>query len=76
MRVNNLGKLGIGLFFLGIIVFLFSIYNAIINPFFSNVLGFQIDNFSIFLVFANSIILILIGIMFYFASKTRRSKIE
>ena len=76
MRVNNLGKLGVGLFFLGIIIFVLSIYNVAINPFFNTILGFQIDGSVNFLIFANSLMLIILGITFYFASKTRKSKIE
>ena len=79
MRVKNLGKLGIGLFFLGFILLVGFIYNALLNPdpdIFSSVLGFSVDYAGKILIFANTIMLIILGIMFYFASKTRRHKIE
>ena len=79
MRVNNLGKLGIGLFLLGFILFTGFVYNELLNPdpdIFSSVLGFSVDYAGKILIFSNMIMLILLGITFYFASKTRRNKIE
>lgn len=79
LRVNNLGKLGIGFLFLGTIILSLFIYNALVIPtpdVFIAITGLSIDYFSKILIFSCATMMILNGITFYFASKTRSSKIE
>ena len=79
MRLNDLGKLGLGLFVIGLAGIAGFIYDALANVspgLYADLLGTNLDGTAQFLLFAIMLMLLLLGCLFYFASKTRKREVR
>ena len=75
MRLNGLGRLGLGLILLGIAGISGFVYDALADPtpgIYADLLGTNLDGATEFLLFAIIIMLFLLGGLFFMASKSKK----